>query len=212
MSLPTTFDSLFARHAGRLPVAYLRALAQRESGLNPNAANPGGADAAKGILQVVGVLRNDYNKRNGTAYTSEDMFNPEINVKIAAWLINSIVTAYGKHPDKNMKMDWANPEFVKLVTAGWNAGFSEGGGVGKVARYLEQQGKPVTLAAVSAAAPEAGGSKWLAMAPRVQWHESVAKLFYEQPDWGKRAAGAGVIVLLLGAAVGVFLYLRSKRA
>jgi soluble lytic murein transglycosylase-like protein len=178
--------------------------------MNPNAANPGGADAAKGILQVVGVLRNDYNKRNGTNYTSEDMFNPEINVKIAAWLINSIVTAYNKHPDKNMKTDWANPEFVKLVTAGWNAGFSEGGGVGKVARYLEQQGKPVTLEAVSAAAPEAGGSKWLAMPARIQWHNSVAKLYYEQPDWGKRAAGAGIILVLVGA-IGALLYLRSRR-
>jgi len=211
VSLPRTYDSLFARHAGKLPVAYLRALAQRESGMNPRAANPGGADAAKGILQVVGVLRNDYNKRTGANYQPDDMFDPEVNVKIAAWLLNSIVTAYGKHPDKNMKMDWSNPEFVKLVTAGWNAGFSEGGGVGKVARYLEQQGKPVTLEAVSAAAPIAGGSKWLAMPARVQWHNSVAKLYYEQPDWGARAAGAGAIVLLLGAAVGVFFYLRSRR-
>lgn len=210
MSLPRTYDSLFARHAGKLPVAYLRALAQRESGMNPKAANPGGADAAKGILQVVGVLRNDYNRRNGTSYTPEDMFDPEVNVKIAAWLLNSIVTAYNKHPDKNMKTDWSNPEFVKLVTAGWNAGFSEGGGVGKVARYLEQQGKPVTLEAVSAAAPIAGGSKWLAMPARVQWHNSVAKLFYEQPDWGKRAAGIGLVVAVLGA-VGVFLYIRSRR-
>jgi len=208
--LSTAYDSLFARHAGRLPVAYLRALAQRESGLNPRAANPGGADAAKGILQIVGVLRNDFNKRNGTSYTPEDMFDPEINVKIAAWLINSIVTAYAKHPDKNMKTDWANPEFVKLVTAGWNAGFSEGGGVGKVARYLEQQGKPVTLEAVSAAAQDAGGSKWLAMPARIQWHNSVAKLYYEQPDWGTRAAGAGIILVLVGA-LGALLYLRSRR-
>lgn len=210
MSLPTTYDPLFAKYAGRLPVSYLRALAKRESNLNPNAANPGGADAAKGILQVVGVLRNDYNKRNGTNYTPEDMFNPEINVKIAAWLLNSIVVAYGKHPDKNMKEDWSNPEFVKLLTAGWNAGFSEGGGVGKVARYLEAQGRPVTLEAVSAAAPVAGGSKWLAMPERIKWHNSVAKLYFEQPDWGKRAAGAGLIVILLGA-VGMFLYLRRRR-
>jgi soluble lytic murein transglycosylase-like protein len=212
VSLPTTYDSLFARHAGRLPVAYLRALSKRESNMNPNAANPGGADAAKGILQVVGVLRNDYNRRNGTNYQPNDMFDPEINVKIAAWLLNSIVTAYNKHPSPNMKTDWSNPEFVRLVTAGWNAGFSEGGGVGKVARYLEQQGKPVTLEAVSAAAPEAGASKWLAIPARIQWHDSVAKLFYEQPDWGKRAAaGAGLLVVLVGA-VGMFLYLRSKRA
>ena len=114
-ALPTTFDSLFARHAGRIPVSYLRALSKRESNMNPNAANPGGADAAKGILQVVGVLRNDDNRVNGTNYQPDDMFDPDINVKIAAWLINRIVAAYQKHPDKNMKEDWANPEFVRLV-------------------------------------------------------------------------------------------------
>jgi hypothetical protein len=210
VSLPNTYDSLFAKYAGRLPVSYLRALSQRESGLNPNAANPGGADAAKGLLQVVGVLRNDYNRVHGTSYTSADLMDPDINVKIAAWLINLIVSQYQKHPDRNMKEHWANPEFVKLVTAGWNAGFSEAGGVGKVARYLEQQGKPVTLANVSAAAPVAGGSKWLAMPARVQWHESVSKLYFEQPDWGKRAAGAGLIMLIVGA-IGALIYFRSRR-
>ena len=212
MSLPRTYDALFARHAGRLPVAYLRALAKRESNMNPNAANPGGADAAKGILQVVGVLRNDYNRVNGTSYTPEDMFDPEINVKIAAWLLNRIVAGYQKHPDRNMKEDWANPEFVKLVTAGWNAGFSEAGGVGKVASYLEQRGQPVTLAAVHAAAPIAGGSKWLAMAPRIQWHESVAKLYFEQPDWGKRAVGVAGLLLVIALTAGAWFYIRRRRA
>jgi len=42
VALSTQYDSMFRTHAGRVPVAYLRALAQRESGLRPDVVMPGG--------------------------------------------------------------------------------------------------------------------------------------------------------------------------
>ncbi len=207
MSLSTAYDPIFRRYAGRLPVAYLRALAQRESSLQPGLAMPGGDGAAKGILQVVGVVRDDFNRRHGTSYTSEDLFDPDINVQMAAELINMIVAGYQKHPSANMKENWSNPEFVKLVTAGWNSGFSESGGVGKVASYLEARGVPVTHDAVFANAAAAGATNNLSLGDRLDWQRSVADLYYQQPDWADVGIGIGTIALALAAAWGAYLLL-----
>ena len=113
MALSTQFDPLFQKYGGTVPVAYLRALAFRESGLNPNA-NAGKA-AAQGLLQIVTVARDGYNQRHGTAYTTTQTLDPAVNVQIAADLLQSIIRAYAKHPDRNLHEDWSNPEFVKLL-------------------------------------------------------------------------------------------------
>lgn len=209
-TLTRMYDPIFARHAGRVPVPYLRALAQRESDMNPSLIMTGGPGAARGLLQVVGVLRADYNRVNGTSYTADDMLDPDKNVKVASWLLNRIVAAYQKHPDRNMQEDWSNPEFVRLVTAGWNAGYSEAAGVGKVASYLESRGEPVTLASVFAAAPKIGAAQWLTMPERAKWHDSVARLYMAQPDRGSAAGGS--LVLLILAATGLAIYLRTRTA
>ncbi len=209
MALTTQYDPIFERHRGRLPVAYLRALAQRESGLRPELAMPGGAGAARGILQVVGVVREDFNKRNGTSYTAEDLLNPDVNVKIAADLLNRIIGYYRAHPSKNLKEDWRNPEFVKLLTAGWNAGFSEAAGVGKVASYLEAAGIPVTHDSVFANAAAAGGVTYLQRDERRAWQRSVAELYYQQPDRFDTGAGIVTVVLVALAGWGAYRILRS---
>lgn len=204
MALTTQFDPIFKRYAGRLPVAYLRALAYRESGLRADAANPGGPNAARGVLQVVGVLREDYNRRHGTNYTSDDLLDPDTNVKIAADLLNLIVGYYAKHPSKNLQADWRNPEFVKLLTAGWNAGFSEAAGVGKVARYLELRGEPVTHDSIFANAAAAGGVVYLQRPERAEWQRSVADLYYLQPDRFDMAMGFGTVILAGFVVWGVY--------
>lgn len=204
MALTTQYDPLFARHQGRLPVAFLRALAERESSMRPDLAMPGGAGAARGLLQVVGVVRDDYNRANGTSYTSDDLFDPNVNVTIAAWLINRIVAAYGKHPSPNLKEDWSNPEFVKLVVMGWNAGFSEAGGVGKVAAVLEREGATVTHDSVYANAARAGAASYLSMPERRAWHQSVASLYYAQPDWNATAIGIGTLLVAGALALAVY--------
>jgi hypothetical protein len=176
MALPRTFDAIFARYAGRLPVTYLRTLAKRESNLNPREAK----DPAWGLMQVVPSVRESYNKRRGTSYTQSDLLDPDVNVKIASDLLNRIVVAYGKHRDPNLQENWHNPEFVALVTAGWNSGYSEAAGVGHVASYLEARGIPVTHDNVFRYAGAAGGTKHLQNDAKRTWQKSVVDLFYRE--------------------------------
>jgi hypothetical protein len=208
VALTTQYDPIFRRYAGHLPVAFLRALAERESSMRPDLAMPGGSNSARGLLQVVGVVRDDYNRRFGTSYTANDLFDPDTNVKIAANLINQILVGYGKHPSKNMRANFANPEFVKLLVMGWNAGFSEAGGVGRVARYLEGQGEPVTHDAVFQHAGAAGAASTLSESDRHSWQQSVVNLYYLQPDWD--ATGVGIGVLLVAGALAYAAYRMMK--
>lgn len=178
-------------------MAFLRALAARESGLNPRA--NAGQNKAQGLLQIVSVARDSYNQRHGTAYTRDDTLDPAVNVQIAVDLLQSIIRAYAKHPSTNLRADWSNPEFVKLLVAGWNAGYSEGGGVGKVASYLERQQKNVTHASVVASAAAAGAVANLGDANRAAWHRSVSDLFMAQPD--RPSAGGTALKIALSLLV-----------
>lgn len=204
MALSTQFDPLFRRYGGSIPVAYLRALAQRESGMNPRS-NAGKA-AAQGLLQIVTVVRDSYNQRHGTSYTRDDTLNPDLNVKMAVELLQRIIAGYAKHPSPNLRADWANPAFVQLLTAGWNAGYSEGGGVGKVASYLEQRGIPVAPTSIYGYARDAGAVAYLSDAARAKWHKSVVDLYFAQPD---RAIGHPIAGFALAGLVawGIYRYL-----
>jgi hypothetical protein len=149
-------------------------------------------------MQIVGVARVGYNEAHGSSYTPDDLLDADTSVRIGADLLNRIVGYYGKHAAPNMKEDWSNPEFVKLVVAGWNAGYSQGGGVQRVASYLQQRGIPVTHDNVFKHAAAAGAVSHLQDPRRKAWHRSVADLFYQQPDWRDGAAGDLLPLLLLG--------------
>ena len=178
---PTTglsrrFDQTFESYRGAIPIEYLRALVERESGTNPKARS----HAARGLMQIVPVVLTDYNTRHGTSYQPEHLFDPAINVAIGCELIRLIIASYRRnHPRvPNLQTDWNNPRFVELLTFGWNAGFSEAGGIGRVARYLEQRGiTDITVDLVHRTAPAAGASKYLADATRLRWCKSVAALY-----------------------------------
>lgn len=188
-------------------MAYLRALSKRESNLNPNESH----DPAWGLMQVVPVVRESYNRRFGTTYNKQDLLDPEINVQLASELLNRIVKQYGAHPDKNLKEDWANPEFVKLVTAGWNSGYSEKAGVGRVASHLEARGIPVTHDNVFQHAAEAGATRHLQNSTKYTWQRSVADLYFGQPDAPKIGNVGGFLVkaaLTIGAGLLAAHFLR----
>lgn len=178
LTLPTDLDPIFARHHGRIPVAFLRALAWRESENHTHLAMPGGPGAARGLLQIVGCVRVDYNRAHHTHHTAADLFDPDTNVAIAVWLIDQIVTAYGRHAITNLREDWDNPDFVELVLAGWNSGFSEGSGVGLVARYLERHAIAVTLDNVFKYAAWAGSSFQLQRTAKLVWQRQTAALYF----------------------------------
>jgi len=198
--LSTAFDSIFAAHAGALPVAFLRSLAWRESSMRPTLHT----GPAVGLLQIVPILQKEWNRRTGQSVTQEDLKNPDLNTKIASDLLNRIISGYSKIGAPNLRANWQNPEFVKLLVAGWNSGYSDAAGVGKVARWLMQNGLPVTHDNVFRYAAQAGGVQWLQMPSRQSWQKSVADLFYQQPD-ASRPAPSPVPVVAKEASKREFL-------
>jgi hypothetical protein len=172
------YDSLFAKHGRELPLPYLRALAARESGMREK--DP------KGLINVIRVVREDYNERHGTTYQPGDLQDPVVSITIAADVLRRIIDGYArKHPNvPNLQEDWSNRHFIELLTFGWNAGMSESAGVGRVARYLEDRGQTdITLADVTKHAQDAGASHWLWAHPKkVTWTRSVADLYFAEKD------------------------------
>jgi hypothetical protein len=173
------FDAVFDRYRRSIPLAYVRALVERESDGRASVRTR----SAVGLMQIVPVVLTDYNKRHGTTYQSEQLVDPAINVAMGCELLRLIVGSYRKnHPRvPNFQTDWNNPSFVELLTFGWNAGFSEAGGVGRVARCLEQLGAvDITLDLVTAHARVAGASKHLSNPAKVAWCKSVVALYQRE--------------------------------
>jgi soluble lytic murein transglycosylase-like protein len=177
--LPRRFDRVFDRYRGSIPIEYLRALVARESSFNHLALT----GSAIGLMQIVPVVRDDYNKRHGTPYQPEHLYDPSINVAIGCELLRIIIASYRKnHPRiPNLQANWDNPRFAELLVFGWNAGYSEAGGVGRVARYLERLGMvDVTIDVVHEHARAAGASKHLANPAKVRWCKSVVALYLRE--------------------------------
>ena len=173
------FDKVFERYRGSLPIEYVRALVERESDGRPGVR----AGSAIGLMQIVPVVLADYNKRHGTAYQSEHLADPATNVAIGCELLRLIAASYRKYHPRipNLETNWNNPRFVELLTFGWNAGYSEAGGVGRVARYLEARGAvDITIDQVSAHARLAGASKHLFNPAKVAWSKGVVALYQRE--------------------------------
>ena len=199
MPLTRQFDPLLSRHSGSMPLNFLRALASRESDFNPK--ETGGRHW--GLLQVGPSVIEDYNKKFGTSHQLQSVLDPELNVKMATRTLRRIVQNYKTfHPNtKNLKEDWSNPEYVRLVLAGWNSGYSEGGGVGRVAKYLEARNIPVTHANVFKHASASGATKHLSNPTKLHWQRGVADLFYEEGGPGLLETPGGVLIALGTATV-----------
>lgn len=189
------FDSVFERYRGGIPIEYVRALVERESNGQPTARS----GSASGLMQIVPVVLDDYNKRHGTTYRSEHLRDPRTNVAIGCELLRIIIASYRKnHPRiRTLQTDWNNPAFVELLTFGWNAGFSEAGGVGRVARYLEKLGATdITIDQIAAHAKLAGASKHLSNPAKVAWCKGVAALYLRERA-ASRAVGTELATALV---------------
>lgn len=192
--LTRRFDDLFRQHGQGLPVAYLRALAHAESGMNP--------DDALGLINVVPIALADFNRRHPAApLATAQLRDPATSVRIAADTLRTIIASYERnHGDlKHLREDWQNPRFVELLTFGWNAGFSERAGVGRVARALKARKLPaadITLDAVfQAAAGLPGVAEHLSNPRKLAYSKGVAAAFARerQRDDRERVPAAPVV-------------------
>lgn len=173
------FDEVFERYRGEIPIEYVRALVERESD-GHKAVRTG---SAIGLMQIVPVVLADYNKRHGKAIRSEQLVAPAINVAIGCDLLRLIIASYRKHHPRipSLQADWNNPRFVELLTFGWNAGYSEAGGLGRVARYLEQLGaRDIDVDLIAAHAKLAGATKHLSNPAKLAWSKGVAALYQRE--------------------------------
>jgi hypothetical protein len=175
---PKTFDAVLATYGQGIPVPFLRALALHESNMDPRLAT----GPAWGLLQVIDVVREDFNVRNRSRYTRQDLLDPTVNVTIAATALATMTQSYAtNHPQsRHLLRDWRNPQFVALLAYGWVAGYSERAGVGRVATYLEQRGLEVTIASVFDAARPAGASEHLSRPDKLAFAKRVARQYFRE--------------------------------
>jgi hypothetical protein len=156
------YDHLFRAHGGALPISFLRALAYSESKLRPDyelkkgidldtriRRDNGKKDSYWGLFQVgVKNVLPGYNSRSGYHADKEQLFDASMNTRIAAWHINDMVRNYADYAQRygidNLKPNWNNLEFVRLLLAGWNSGHSRAAGVQAAALWLHKKGLPVT--------------------------------------------------------------------
>ena len=170
--IPDTFDALFEKHRGPIPLSYLRALAWNESRMNPR----NQTKTARGLLQVVDSVRRDFNKGRNQSVRPEQLFDPEVNVVIATDLLRTIVRVLQA---EGLEADWTSPEWAKLVTASWNSGWSRKAGVPKVLRHLKAKNLPLSHDNVFQHSADAGATRHLRNPKKKSWQRKVVRDLFE---------------------------------
>jgi len=144
-----------------LPAWFLDALAWGESRFDTDART----GSFVGILQVGPMVLEGYNKANTTNYKESDLTSPTINAEIAAWQIRRIIDEYQATSRRSaipeLSEDWTSADWILLVLAGWNSGWSHKAGVLKVAKFLHDRKLRVTHGRVFDFAKEAGATRHL---------------------------------------------------
>lgn len=122
---------------GRVPWGYMVALAMEESGLDPRARNPSGAS---GLWQIMPRNIERYNRATGERINRADLFNPEVNKRVAAWMMNDVLERWDREP--YLLADWFSPRFIGLFAMAWNMGpgaVETGTSKLQAAHYVESQ-------------------------------------------------------------------------
>ncbi len=180
--LTRCFDDLFKRHGRGIPIAYLRALANAESGMDPH--------DRLGLINIVPKALAGYNERHPNArITADDMRDPAKNITVAADHLRVVVDGFRRHhfDVPNLVENWSNLHFVRLLTASWNAGHSESAGVGRVVRYLKAQpatSRPaeITIDTVFEAAARARATKHLSNPRKLAYAKDVVAAFVRERE------------------------------
>lgn len=172
------FDEAGARSG--IPARLLRVIAKRESGNDPMATpNARSSQAARGLMQITGIVRQDYNRRHGTDITPDDLWDPRVNVAIGADLLRTIVDAYRATGLVELQPDWTSRRWVDLLSLGYGAGYSARSGVIYAARALHQQKREISVESIERWGPEIPGVYAELYRPaKVRWCKDTAGLFF----------------------------------
>jgi len=150
----------------KLPVAFLRALAKSESSLNPSESN----GPAWGLMQVgidgfedseyapirskapkgtSGKVLKCWNRRFPALATLPPGIvgpdNANLNVQIATELLARITKVLKDEGLGGGAFNWESADHVGLLVAGWNGGYSKEAGVGRMIKWLTDNGIDHTL-------------------------------------------------------------------
>jgi len=154
-TIPPTFDEIFGRVAAGVPVALLKSNSWHESAYDPKAMpkNKSGKviSSARGLGQVMAATLKTFNAQNRANYSEDDLFDPEKNAIVQAWLFNWIATQLNK--ESGWPIDWDDPRFVAAVLLGYGAGATL---VPKLAGRMHKEGVAYT-ALTTAALRKRGG-------------------------------------------------------
>lgn len=183
MAISTAFDAIFARavQGTTIPVAYLRSLANQESGMHPTAIGPG---KERGLLQIHPVTLAAYNTATNFNVTPDQSADPSTNAAIAVWLLQRISHSFGKNHPQSLKEDWTSHRWVGLVTQAYNAGESEINGVGRIVTRLELQNIPIeriTFETVAQANTVTKDNPWLSDTNRLAYVKRVVTGYLGEP-------------------------------
>lgn len=176
MALSRKYDYAL-KLASELPLPYVRALAKRESNLDPRNVTPPGAPpdrGARGLMQVMNVNRRDYNDAHGTDWTSADMLDPRKNVRVFSDTVRRMLRVYRRDGIVGEKLPTTERELL-LITAGWNSGY---GDVVRIADYLRRHDLAVNHDNLFRYAGEAladPGNRWTDA--KRTWQRSVVRLY-----------------------------------
>ena len=119
--------------------------------------------------------------RGGGDFYQESLLRVYRRGTAAAEIIDGYKRFHPRVP--NLQEDWNNPRFVELLTFGWNAGYSEPGGLGRVARVLESHGiTDITADLIRGNADYAGATKHLTEPARLAWSKAVARRYFQERE------------------------------
>ncbi len=86
------FGLISTAHAD--PVINMDRVMQIESGGNEGAYNR--TSQARGLYQITPICLKDFNEVNGTSYKVDELFDPQINARVAYWYMNNRIPSLFK--------------------------------------------------------------------------------------------------------------------
>ena len=203
MAITQRYDALFlkALHEwkGEIPLPFLRAVAYRESLMNPKAASK--TSSARGLMQITAPLLRRFKKATKIKYSPSDMLKAWPNIRVGVWHMVEIVNSFKKnHPD-SLSPIWCSLNYVGLLAQAYTAGFNETRGVGYVVGHMEKSGvkqtsiTPVIVAQVATRLKERGhikGRVFMSEPDRLDYVRRVQLAYSKEPEYTKCSSSKSI--------------------